>query len=808
MTKSNKSSNKILDKIILYLKNPLVWLSIIFLISVIVLIMMNRTPEKYICDLNTHDYDPVYGCLEKCPVTKPSRCGKTCYDPGNQKCLGPDNLCDTCQGECCAGSCVNDPSVEGIKICCNPEQVCSKKGQSTKCCGAGLVCVNGNCVPKCAPINSYSVVYENIQPISFSLFTWTITVEDNSNKWTDKMKVNISSSGTLPEPLSSSSSYYIIRVDNTHIRLANTIDDVTSGNYIKFTTTGDGIIKISSVLLDRSCNVDEECYHMTNIDKNSNTYQIIKNEMQTDQKIKEYPGVDQNHSDFYACKVKPNCSYLQAPFAVPASINNKYPSFNIQIPDGNTGFCSIKNANHDSSEDDAQYCYNTYKTSSDSCNQNPKCQWYDLLKTTKDNVSQMNSAISKATKQNDGLYCGKQGQRIFGKTEEENAKCLPTDCFIGIANSQTKQINYDAETKTCVALLDSKQPLPTNTILGNYKLTASNDQLQIIDLSNSDVGSSTGLSSTPVGNYPYMPDCDDTDKVNQLCSKTDSTYSFVANSSEECETDSGTLIQPNNYCGTGSTYDGGKCVCIKNGTKWDPSTYVQPARDFIPGCTTSLCYETGGKRCEINPLSYCNGKTQSFLGNANLNTDNPDCACNPAYKDKTCGTLVKMIDLFGRNNNIIPPEVAQEMINSGISISQGVFVLPGPGVSIDDTGISIQAGYPVDINADGRAGINTFLTQTWPNKWGCSKGYLFMNRDLFSDSINLCIKSRNNYTNNSFSSTIYTTTYPADAGAGPYGPITKDIRIFDENKSTNGDNIVYYAGDYYTQAAVVIIGAT
>jgi hypothetical protein len=809
-----KNSKNILDKIIIYLKNPLVWLSIIFLISVIILILMSRGQEKYNCNLKTHDFIPDYGCVIKCPEDKYLRCGKTCYDPTEQKCLEPDKLCDTCENECCSGSCITNPSQPDKKICCPTiEQVCGKNGD--KCCGPGLICVNENCVPKCAPLDQATNITETIKTDAINL-DGTISVQSNIDKWVNKMEVNLTSTGKLPQPIMSNTSYYIIRISDTQIKLANSLDNVEPANPIIFKDVGStgSQITISSIIINRVCSPDEECYHMSNISKNSSAYIMIKNEMKNTSKIQEYSGVDDNHSDFYTCKVKPNCSYIDAPFAVPSAINNKYPSFNLQIPNGNTQFCSIRNANKDSSEDDAKYCFNTYKINSNLCNQDPKCEWYDLMNTNKDNVGNMSSAILKITEENDGLYCGKEGQRIFGKTVASNSQCSPIDCFIGIANSQTKQINYNYDTKTCVALLDSKKPIDGKPAIGNYQLVANNNQLQTIDISDTD----SALKSTDpqISSYPYMPDCSETDKVNQLCSKTDSTYSFVSNSSEECQKDSGTLIQPTEYCGPNSEYKDGRCFCRSNGKKWNISTYVQDA-EAIPGCTTDLCYEFGGKSCQKYPTGYCYGRTKSFLGNDNLNTDNPDCACNPAYKGKTCTTLVSMKELFSYNN-IIPAEIAVEMIKSGIPINEGLFVLPGPGVEIISD-INIQSGYSVDLgDSSGRPGIKDFLQNKWPAKWGCGQGYLFMNRDLFNKDINLYITGKNIYTektsfNHSYSNGNYNHTV-----CSPFDP--NNCQIYSYHKfytpdderggdgKTYGGNIVFFDSDSVNQAAVIIIGAT
>lgn len=58
--------------------------------------------------------------------------------------------------------------------------------------------------------------------------------------YTTGEKVRVSTSGTLPSPLAINTDYYVIYVDDTHIRLSTTLSNAYAGTYIDITTTGSG----------------------------------------------------------------------------------------------------------------------------------------------------------------------------------------------------------------------------------------------------------------------------------------------------------------------------------------------------------------------------------------------------------------------------------------------------------------------------------------------------------------------------------------------------------------------------------------
>jgi hypothetical protein len=54
-------------------------------------------------------------------------------------------------------------------------------------------------------------------------------------------KVRFTTTNTLPAPLAINTDYYVIYVDDTHIRLATSLSDAYAGTYINITTTGVGV---------------------------------------------------------------------------------------------------------------------------------------------------------------------------------------------------------------------------------------------------------------------------------------------------------------------------------------------------------------------------------------------------------------------------------------------------------------------------------------------------------------------------------------------------------------------------------------
>jgi len=57
--------------------------------------------------------------------------------------------------------------------------------------------------------------------------------------------VTVSSSGTLPDPLMAATTYYVIKVSSTNIKLALTLEDVTTNVPIDITTAGTGVLTIT-----------------------------------------------------------------------------------------------------------------------------------------------------------------------------------------------------------------------------------------------------------------------------------------------------------------------------------------------------------------------------------------------------------------------------------------------------------------------------------------------------------------------------------------------------------------------------------
>lgn len=66
-------------------------------------------------------------------------------------------------------------------------------------------------------------------------------------------KVRLTTTGTLPAPLIINTSYYVVYVDSTHIRLALSLQDAYSNTYIDLTDTGTGTHTISMYSVQVDC---------------------------------------------------------------------------------------------------------------------------------------------------------------------------------------------------------------------------------------------------------------------------------------------------------------------------------------------------------------------------------------------------------------------------------------------------------------------------------------------------------------------------------------------------------------------------
>lgn len=104
-------------------------------------------------------------------------------------------------------------------------------------------------------INTYGVMKDYLQYgsifwsnsgtfLSSAVSTADSWVTVSSGQWATGTAVKLS--GTLPNPLSTSTTYYLIAVDATHIRFAASLDDVESDTYITLTTQGTGTITITA----------------------------------------------------------------------------------------------------------------------------------------------------------------------------------------------------------------------------------------------------------------------------------------------------------------------------------------------------------------------------------------------------------------------------------------------------------------------------------------------------------------------------------------------------------------------------------
>ena len=88
--------------------------------------------------------------------------------------------------------------------------------------------------------------FEARSDVTVSSVSETFTADDTNDQltvarvYTTGEKVRLTSTGTLPAPLAVSTDYYVLYVDDTHIRLATSLSDAYAGTYIDITDTGSG----------------------------------------------------------------------------------------------------------------------------------------------------------------------------------------------------------------------------------------------------------------------------------------------------------------------------------------------------------------------------------------------------------------------------------------------------------------------------------------------------------------------------------------------------------------------------------------
>lgn len=101
-------------------------------------------------------------------------------------------------------------------------------------------------------------VYELINSSSVNIATDILTVVANTDKWLTGMAVTFpTTTGTLPDPLNNSSTYYVIRINSTTIKLATTLANAvlytaTNLTALNITTTGTGMHTMRYTLSTRT----------------------------------------------------------------------------------------------------------------------------------------------------------------------------------------------------------------------------------------------------------------------------------------------------------------------------------------------------------------------------------------------------------------------------------------------------------------------------------------------------------------------------------------------------------------------------
>lgn len=96
------------------------------------------------------------------------------------------------------------------------------------------------------------VMLELVAAASVDAGTDVITVASNTDKLLTGMKVQISTTGTLPGGLSAGVDYYVNRLSSTTIRLSTSIANALAGNIIDITSHGTGTHTLTHVLTSRA----------------------------------------------------------------------------------------------------------------------------------------------------------------------------------------------------------------------------------------------------------------------------------------------------------------------------------------------------------------------------------------------------------------------------------------------------------------------------------------------------------------------------------------------------------------------------
>lgn len=93
---------------------------------------------------------------------------------------------------------------------------------------------------------------EILSPININVSSNTITVQNNVDKWSNGMAVKFTSTGSLPTPLNTSSTYYIIKVNSTTVKLATSLQNAISNTEINLLINGSGTIYMTSTFSNRT----------------------------------------------------------------------------------------------------------------------------------------------------------------------------------------------------------------------------------------------------------------------------------------------------------------------------------------------------------------------------------------------------------------------------------------------------------------------------------------------------------------------------------------------------------------------------
>jgi len=427
----------------------------------------------------------------KCPDVRDwATLGCTC-DPKTDTQAVCVNNCVSCQcisGQQCQGAvCIGDPQptgsttccpsgncsydkISGEYVCCDSTQVChlpgsdGKPSQSPTCCPEGTVCQNNTCVPACGLDSSGSPVYCGVDETCVMIENLT---EDTIGKlkleYKDKVHFNSISNPTIAYVCVSSAG-------KCNYSLENITSPASINNYYpcyNFPSQG----AVVGYCAERDTTDSQICYKKTKEECQSQS--LVWDGPHTDTTA-EGADVDGSGHDLSTLEGAQNaCISLQDKcHSVIYSEEKKQYTLKPKLPSlpskgdtawGKPALCEYKNGVC------LDYFSNTKKCSvlaEKDCQTNPSCQWRDVLKTMASSTDlnrasqQIQIDMAQIESDNFGDWCdGTEGKTPFSRviTLSGNDACSWDDCFTRTVQPGIVDVEFDTETKNCVALQTCNQ---------------------------------------------------------------------------------------------------------------------------------------------------------------------------------------------------------------------------------------------------------------------------------------------------------------------------------------------------------------